>query len=147
MIETDLSKQQLLDVDPKAIQRINFTVNLDPAGNTTFFIIEEGKETVLDFSQGNVKVLLIYFSLITQYDNVNVKLSRSPFNELKSAIKNSTEVALLMILMMKMTVHISYYYIIHEFQSFVKLLQIILQLMKNDQKLNCVNRTIKRILG
>ena len=109
MIETDLSKQQLLDVDPKAIQRINFTVNLDPARNTTFFIIEEGKETILDFSQGNVKVLLIYFSLITQYDTVNVKLSRSPFNELKSAIKNSTEVALLVILMMKMTVHISYY--------------------------------------
>ena len=109
MIETNLSKQQVLDVDPKAIPRINFTVNLDPAGNTTFFIIEEGKETILDFSQGNVKVLLIYFSLITQYDTVNVKLSRSPFNELKSAIKNSTEVALLVILMMKMTVHISYY--------------------------------------
>ena len=32
--------------------------NLDRDGNTTtFFIIEEAKETVLDFSQGTVKVL------------------------------------------------------------------------------------------
>ena len=54
----DLSKQQALDVDPRAIQQINFTANLDRVGNTTiFFIIEEAKETVLDFSQGTVKVL------------------------------------------------------------------------------------------
>ena len=54
----DLSKQQALDADPRAIQQINFTANLDRAGNTTmFFIIEETKETVLDFSQGTVKVL------------------------------------------------------------------------------------------
>ena len=32
MIAVDLSKQQALDADPKAIQRINFTVNLDRAG-------------------------------------------------------------------------------------------------------------------
>ena len=58
MIAIDLSKQQALDADPKAIQQINFTANLDRAGNTTmFFIIEEAKETVLDFSQGTVKVL------------------------------------------------------------------------------------------
>ena len=58
MIAVDLSKQQALDADPKAIQQINFTANLDRAGNTTmFFIIEEAKETVLDFSQGTVKVL------------------------------------------------------------------------------------------
>ena len=57
-IAVDLSKQQALDADPKAIQQINFTANLDRAGNTTmFFIIEEAKETVLDFSQGTVKVL------------------------------------------------------------------------------------------
>ena len=38
--------------------KINFTVNLDRAGNTTmFFIIEQAKETVLDFSQRTVKVL------------------------------------------------------------------------------------------
>ena len=58
MIAIDLSKQQALDADPRAIQQINFTANLDRAGNTTmFFIIEEVKETVLDFSQGTVKVL------------------------------------------------------------------------------------------
>ena len=58
MIPIDLSKQQAPDADPRAIQEINFTANLDRAGNTTtFFIIEEAKETVLDFSQGPVKVL------------------------------------------------------------------------------------------
>ena len=58
MIVVNLSKQQALDVDPKSIQQINFTANLDRAGNTRiFFIFEEAKETVLDFSQGTVKVL------------------------------------------------------------------------------------------
>ena len=58
MIAIDLSKQQVLDADPTAIQQINFTANLDKAGNTTmFFIIEEAKETVFEFSQGTVKVL------------------------------------------------------------------------------------------
>ena len=38
--------------------QINFTANLDRAGNTTmFFIIEEAKENFLDFSQGTIKVL------------------------------------------------------------------------------------------
>ena len=45
MIATDLNKQQALDTDPRAIQQINFIVNLDQAGNTTmFFIVEEAKE-------------------------------------------------------------------------------------------------------
>ena len=58
IVATDLSKQQALDTDPRAIQQINFIANLDRTGNTTmFFIIEEAKETVLDFSQGTVKVL------------------------------------------------------------------------------------------
>ena len=58
MTEVDLSKQQALDADPRAIQQINFTANLDRAGNTRiYFIIEEAKETILDFSQGTVKVL------------------------------------------------------------------------------------------
>ena len=58
LIAIYLSKQQALDVDPRAIQKINFTANLDRDGNTTmFFITEEAKETVLDFSQGTVKVL------------------------------------------------------------------------------------------
>ena len=57
MIAINLSKQQALDADLRAIQHINFTGNLDKDGNTTFFIIEEAKETVLDFSQETVKVL------------------------------------------------------------------------------------------
>ena len=58
MTAVDLRKQKALDFDPKAIQQINFTGNLDRAGNTrVYFILEEVKETVLDFSQGTVKVL------------------------------------------------------------------------------------------
>ena len=55
MIAIDLSKQQALDADPKAIQQINFTGNLDPDRNTTMLSIIEGvKQTILDFSQGTV---------------------------------------------------------------------------------------------
>ena len=58
MIAIDLSKQQALDADPKAIQQINFTANLEGAGNTRiYFILEEAKETVFEFSEGAVKVL------------------------------------------------------------------------------------------
>ena len=63
MIAIDLSKQQALDTDPRAIQQIDFNANIDRAGNTTMlFINEEAKkelklEKVLQFSQGTVKVL------------------------------------------------------------------------------------------
>ena len=58
MTAIDWSKEQALDTDPRAIQQINFVANLNIAGNTKmFFIIEEAKETVLDFLQGTVKVL------------------------------------------------------------------------------------------
>ena len=58
MIAIDLSKQQALDADPKAIQQINFTANLDRAGNTRlYFTLEEAKESVFEFLQGTVKVL------------------------------------------------------------------------------------------
>ena len=57
MIAIDLSKEEVRDADPKAIQQIDFTGNLDrPAGATLLFIIDEAKETVLDFSQGSLKV-------------------------------------------------------------------------------------------
>ena len=60
MIVVYLSKQQALDTDPKAIRKINFTANLDRAGNTRFyFILEaifEAKETIFEFSQGTVQV-------------------------------------------------------------------------------------------
>ena len=58
MIAIDLSRQNELDADHRAIQQINFTANFDRAGNTTIFsIIEEAKEAVFEFSQGTVKVL------------------------------------------------------------------------------------------
>ena len=56
MVLINLGKKQVLDANPRAIQQINFTDILDRTGKTTmFFIIEEAKETVLDFSQGTVK--------------------------------------------------------------------------------------------
>ena len=51
IIAIALNKQQALDADPKAIQQISFTGNLDRPGQTAmYFIIEEVKEAVLDFS-------------------------------------------------------------------------------------------------
>ena len=55
MIAIALSRQQALDYDPKAIQQINFAGNLEQQA-TIFFIIEEAKETILEFSQRAVKV-------------------------------------------------------------------------------------------
>ena len=56
MIATDLSKQEALDTDPKAIQQINFTGNLAraPNANTTIFFM---KKTILDLSLGTVSML------------------------------------------------------------------------------------------
>ena len=65
MIAIDLNKQQALDPDPKAMQQINFTGNLSGNNNILMFlIIEETKESILDFSQWTVKVLQFYFVLI-----------------------------------------------------------------------------------
>ena len=65
MLTINLTKQQALDVDPKAIQQINFTANLDRTGDTRiFFIIEEAKETVLDFSQVTVRAMWICCTII-----------------------------------------------------------------------------------
>ena len=58
MMAINLSKKQVLDAARKAIQQINFTGNLSQRGGAAvFFIIEETKETILDFSQRTVKVL------------------------------------------------------------------------------------------
>ena len=109
MIATDLSKQLALDADPKAILEIDFTGNLSRKNNlcwiinnntTIFLVFEEAKETILNFSQGTVKVFWIHFTLIkyqykkTQYNTLNVQLSHSQLNKLNLAIKNGTEVTL-----------------------------------------------------
>ena len=77
MIAVDLSKQQALDDDPKAIQQINFTANLDWVGNTRiYFILEEAKQTVLDFLQGTVKVLQMHLHwnvLLNDLIFINIK--------------------------------------------------------------------------
>ena len=58
MIAVDLSKQQALDADPKAIQQINFTVNLqeqeilDSFEFSLFHSLD-----IFEFAQGSVKVL------------------------------------------------------------------------------------------
>ena len=54
MIAIDLSKQQSLDADTKVTQQINSTGNLENNA-AIFFIIDEAKETVLDFSPKNTK--------------------------------------------------------------------------------------------
>ena len=51
-----------------------------------FFIIKEAKETVLDFSQGSVRLFQFYFLMqckMTQYNILNVKLSNLLLNKLK----------------------------------------------------------------
>ena len=108
-----LSKHEALDADPKAIQEINFSANLDRDGNTTiFFIIKEAKKTILHFSQGTVKVLwMVFYNLATacstslfcfniipikktQYNTLNLQLSNSQINKLKYGVKNNTGVTL-----------------------------------------------------
>ena len=65
----DLIKQQALDADRKAIQQITFAGILDQGEEVNyntimFFIIEEGKKNILDFSQGTVKILqMLSYSL------------------------------------------------------------------------------------
>ena len=59
MIAVDLSKQQALDADPSAIQQINFTANLDRAGNTrTYFNLEEAKKKSSKFCRKHCKSIV-----------------------------------------------------------------------------------------
>ena len=57
LIAIDLSKQEKLDADAKAIQRINFTGNLDRAEGATMFSLLKKRKKVLGFLKGAVKVL------------------------------------------------------------------------------------------
>ena len=56
LITADLSKQKALDADPKAIQQIIFTGQVDDEALTVFYILEKSKETILEFSKGTTKV-------------------------------------------------------------------------------------------
>ena len=97
MITIDIRKPPAVDADPKVIQQINFTGNLDITGQATMlFIIEKVKTTILAFSQGTVKVqyfTLIYYQYkMTKYNFLNVKSSNSLLNKLKSGTENGSEV-------------------------------------------------------
>ena len=60
MIVADLSKQKALDADPRAIEQINFTANLDRAGNTRiYFILEEAKKNCSKFCTRNCKSITV----------------------------------------------------------------------------------------
>ena len=55
LIAVDLSKQKELDVDPRAIQQVEFKYIL-PTSSTIYWILEKSKETILEFYKGTVKV-------------------------------------------------------------------------------------------
>ena len=60
LIAVDLSKQKALDADPRAIQQIVFQGVVGGANNTKirlYTILEQSKETMLQFSKGTAKVL------------------------------------------------------------------------------------------
>ena len=63
LIAIDLSKQHKLEADPKAIQQINFTGNLENNA-TIFFIFKKANESILGFSKETVKNLWFHFVLI-----------------------------------------------------------------------------------
>ena len=55
LIGANLSKQKALDADPKAIQQIIFTGKTDNQIRV-YYILEQSKETTLQFSKGTTKV-------------------------------------------------------------------------------------------
>ena len=61
LIAVDLSKQKALDADSRAIQQIVFTGKIKAAADNTrviiYYILEQSKETMLEFSKGTTKVL------------------------------------------------------------------------------------------
>ena len=56
LIAADLSKQKALDAESRAIQQIVFTGKADNQINV-YYILEQSKETILEFSKGAAKVL------------------------------------------------------------------------------------------
>ena len=61
LIAVDLSKQKSLDTDSRTTQQIIFTGKIKTTvANTrviTYYILEQSKETILEFSKGTTKVL------------------------------------------------------------------------------------------
>ena len=101
MIAIDLSKQQALDADPKAIQQISFTANLHRGGNTTIPLITEEAKKLFQIFHREMSMfckyviecsLIEYFNFyqykMDQYNSLNVNFLSSQLNKLKLAIKN-----------------------------------------------------------
>ena len=61
-IAIDLSKQQVLEADPKAIQQIMFTGNVDRAGNTTIFSLLKKQGNHFIFFEKNFQSIVNVFS-------------------------------------------------------------------------------------
>ena len=49
MMAVDLSKQQAMNFDPKAIQQINFAADLDGTGNTRIVFLKKQKKLCWTF--------------------------------------------------------------------------------------------------
>ena len=65
LIAVDLSKQKDLDVDPRAIQQIVFQGVVggeDNAKIRIYTILEQSKETILEFTKGTAKVLQLHIN-------------------------------------------------------------------------------------
>ena len=56
IIAADLRKQKALDADSRAIQQITFNGHTG-AQIRVYYILEQSKETILEFSKGTTKVL------------------------------------------------------------------------------------------
>ena len=55
LVVVDLSKQKELDADPRAIQQIEFKYMLG-TNSTNYWVLEQSRETILEFYKGTVKV-------------------------------------------------------------------------------------------
>ena len=66
LIAVDLSKQKALDADSRAIQQIIFTGKIKATVANTrviiYYILEQSKETMLEFSKGTIKVLQLHIN-------------------------------------------------------------------------------------
>ena len=62
MIAIDLSKQQALDEDPKAMQQINFTVNLENNAIISFIIVEQ-KNCFIFFTRNCNSIIILLIPL------------------------------------------------------------------------------------
>ena len=110
MTAIDLSKQQALDADPRAYQKLilqqiqteqeiqKCSLLLKKQKKNCFGLFKRNRKSFVNTILLNAKFIKYFFFLInikmTQYNSLNVKLSNSQLNKFKSAIKNETEVVL-----------------------------------------------------